>query len=223
MNEVEYMQPSPKFYDYEIPTNFNCFIEKQYYLMTSLIRIKVRKDNDEVESILHDFIVYMFEKDTLGRVRYKKYNSIKYPDVPYSKWFLSNLKFYIKNYWRSLKRDFLYVPKYLDEVDLDSNDSLLYANHYFDDQDSLVFLNEVYSFLKNYSKNQIKSFDFNAYTLFKLKMEGYSNIDLAQIFEVIPVTIYSWLSKLRSLIYKNLDIDILFEDRGLYIKNLIRT
>lgn len=194
---------------YEIPQDLNTFLKNYYTRLSFSIGVRVNFNKEKIDSILNDFIIYMLEPDQYNQIRYKKYNIVKYPKMTYHGWFLKNLNYYMRDRGRKKAKDCIY---FVDEDSLEKvlqNNSTVYSAVEFDSPDSILFMKEILDFLEKYSKEADTSFGSNAYMLFVFKMEGYLNSDLACVFDISLVTVIDWMKKLRSLLKKYLNIDLI--------------
>ena len=163
----------------------------------------------------------MLEKDRYGMIRYKKYNVEKYPTIPYYKWFFVKLNYFISDHRRAAKNKNSIVKKMLFLGDI-LNDGIIYSIPILDSLDSTVFISELLMFLEAYSRRGDGLFRVNAYTLFVLRLEGYSNADIANFLMVANKTIVVWIKKLRNLIIDFLNRGECVYKYKVYADNLIR-
>jgi hypothetical protein len=157
--------------------------------------------NKEIRtSLVHDYIIYMLEPDDSGNLRYRRYDAEKYPDIPYYKWFLVKLRYYmLKNVGKMFK-------------DYSILESLKHCQRYCNsqwylNQDAIYRLKEADSFLEAYSNETKTSFGKSAYVLFIYKIEGHNNIEISKMLGVNKSTITKWLYKLKKLLRNNTDFD----------------
>ena len=81
-----------------------------------------------------------------------------------------------------------------------SKDKLGYLRNW-NNINSSIFVKEIKKYLKKYSSGgKAIGFEPNVYKLYLLKLEGYSNVELAKYFNVNPSLISKWMKRLGSLI-----------------------
>ena len=214
LNKKQYKNLFHEATEYKIPDDFNSFIDRVYEKVISKVRSRVKYaiggvnytySNDRIESIVSKYIIHMLERDKHGIVRYKRYDAEKYPGVPYYSWFTMGLKFYMKDYWRDVKkvenRKKLVREETLKTLKIKvSKDKLGYLRNW-NNINSSIFVKEIKKYLKKYSSGgKAIGFEPNVYKLYLLKLEGYSNVELAKYFNVNPSLISKWMKRLGSLI-----------------------
>lgn len=179
-------------YLYEVPKDFELFIEKIYKNMEFCLNSRIY-NLDSCNIILSNFIIYMLEENKKGIIRYESYNGTIYNKIPYYKWFLNNLNFFLLKSWDKNRKE----NRKLDRIKVIPSSIPVFVN-----QETLLFLKEIEFFLVEYSKNKYISSNFNknVYDLFTYKMLDFSNEEIAKFFDMKIAIIYLWLQKLRILI-----------------------
>jgi hypothetical protein len=158
------------------------------------------RDEEIKTSLIHDYVIYMLETDDSGVSRYKRYDVKKYPSVPYYKWFLVKLKYYmLKNVGKMFKESNM-----LDSL---KHCSMYCNSQWYLNQDTIYSLKETNSFLEDYSNKAETRFGKNVYILFIYKIEGYTNTDIAKMLGVNKSTITKWVYKLKKLLRNYTDFD----------------
>lgn len=195
---------------YEIPNDFNEFITKIHNDLNKHIKRKLWYYNIESQSILSSFIIYMLEKNKFGIIRYMGYDGVKYYNISYNKWFVTQLNFFIL---KNMRKDLYELDR---EANLCFKEYPFFEISDFGMPDSNVVFREILEFLEKYSNINLDSFGSNVYNFFIYKMEGYKHKELAFIFNVSFSTITIWVKKLQNLINSYINYV------G-YSNNLIRT
>ena len=83
---------------YRVPDDIGCFISGLLPNMEFAVSVKV-PDSDPFE-VINDFCVYMLGRSRAsdgGRLRWSRYDNESYPGVPYYRWWLVQLDFFVRN------------------------------------------------------------------------------------------------------------------------------
>jgi len=188
------IDPSVKMY--RVPEDFNYFVYKIYKNMWYLLNHRVGLDIEEIQNILQDFTLYMLAENRKNIPRYRVYNSQKHPNIPYHRWFLGILNYFILDYWKIKQKErniFEIRSDLFEEENLNPSNPKGIQVYFGDAADSIHFISEIESFLKGIS-------DSKYYDLFLYKMGGFTKKEIADKFQVNEKTVYIWGSELKNII-----------------------
>lgn len=176
-----------------IPTDINGFIEGVYPSIKHIIEKRFNFDEDDMCITIGDFVIYMLESDGSGKIRYKNYDGERYPEIPYYKWFLTQLNYFLLKRFRLNNADI--------QIDYCSDWGYFYIQGY-SNPEKIYESVEINHILKEYSEQTQGLFEKNAHSLYQYKMEGYTNLDIAGMLKVSDTTITNWLRNLQALLRK---------------------
>ena len=187
---------------YTVPEDINDFIDKIHPNMDLLVRAKGIVDQD-VSEVINNFIVYLLDKDGNGSVRYNRYDPIKYPDQPFFKWYLCQLKFFVLSKRTEIAKGFklcsIVVKKPWENSPGIVEETLTKGSRYSDPTYGII-LKEWEDFLFEFSNSHIgKSFESRADTLFQYKKKGMLAKDIAKEMDISESAVSQWSSKLTKL------------------------
>lgn len=177
---------------FDIPKDINGFIEGVYFSIQHIVEKRFNFNEDDICITISDFVIYMLEPNSYGKVRYKNYDDVRYPEIPYYKWFLTQLNYFLLNRFRLNNAD----------VKIDYSDCGWYYVRGYSNPERTYELSEIGLILKKYSEQAQSSFERNAHSLYQYKMEGYTNLDIANMLKVSDSTITNWLKNLQALLKK---------------------
>lgn len=188
---------------FQVPRDLDTYIED---MLPSMRIALFRAGKEDKEWIIGEFMIWLLGTTKQGTPRYKIYDPVKYSKIPYYKWFLSQLKYFLmqdfrqkelerakqpleyrEEYKKEEKRGEIYSPRYETESVFDK----AYAN----------LLPEYLQAIEAQSRGRGKdSFEAHAYQLFHAKINGEKHQTFAERMDVSPATVTHWLSKLEKVI-----------------------
>lgn len=174
------------------------------------------------EDIVVEFIIYMLETSKQGTPRYCIYNPNKYPDIPYYKWFLNQIQYFIlqdfkKKKEERAKRTIAIITGEQDNSENFYTNGVVYENSIPSKKGSVfeeVYIKNLPSYLFEFSnsyKENPNSFESRAYELYLSRINGEQNQKFAKKVGVSSATISQWLTKLKVLIFNYLEGDYLLD------------
>jgi hypothetical protein len=198
---------------HSVPEDIGSFINDLYpHMRLSLLRKFVPAD--EVDDYISDYVAYQLDTDKNGVKRYTTYDPVKYPNMPYYKWFLSVLKYRKMYYAGKLTPNNKFVDIFSMEtegrsVGLAREFSLggefldgLFAH--LPDYAGRISIAEVAEAVRLYSRSHANwerhSFRRNAWRFLVCKYMGYKNVEIAGIFNVSVSAVTQWGNMLAGLV-----------------------
>ena len=208
-NGVAVLSVPNKLKFYHVPEDINGFIEEMLPRMRFMANIRLPDffDRDEV---VNNFIVYIKGNapSKNGLERWKIYDSVKYPNMPYFRWFLFNMGFFcrlaMKGHKLKTQRE-TYISEFENDDSVDGI-SLVISSDSMDTEeiiDRRLMLDRFRKFLRNYSevcqdKRPIENKFFScSVKLFDLMLEDATNDEMSDLFEVSKSYILQWKRKVK--------------------------
>ena len=205
-----YRVPVPEHLKFShIPENIGEFIEGLLPNLRTYLKAK-GTDYHNLDDTINTFVVYMLsEAPSRNNVpRFTLYDTTK-SKLPYYKWFIRNLHFFVLQNKKvetiKAMRDLSLVDTSTYEEDMAPGSIHMYSVTPLEnpnDPISEIFVGQLSTFLENYSKEHSATFCFESYAhyLFKAKLEGLSNNDIADALNISCSAVSQWLSKLKILV-----------------------
>lgn len=195
---------------YETPKDFAVYF-KALYPNLKFLAHSYAKTREMAMAVLADFAEYMVGKDRQGRIRYKKYDPVTYPEVPYSMWMLNTLRYF----GMSVRRTELFEKKcpfrfgVLESIeDAGAEERFAVKNS---DPVVVCQFKEFQGHLRKMMMTQgSESFAKNALALFESRIKRESNVEFAKRMGVTPSATSQWAKKLKGLAVDFIDSDLCF-------------
>jgi len=195
--------PTKYLESYEVPRDVNKYIEE---LLPNMRIALFRAGKENKEWIIGEFVIYLLGTTKQGTPRYKIYDPIKHPNIPYYKWFLSQLKYFLMQDFRQKELERAKRPlEYREEFSKDEDMKAAYAPRYETesvfDKAYINLLPEYLQALEAQSKERGKdSFEAHAYELYQAKILGEKQQVFAARLGISAATASHWVSKLEKVV-----------------------
>ncbi len=183
---------------FAVPTDFKKFLQDIHPNLRYALMSNPLLKGKEVDSIISEVAIYFLEvSKKRGICRYQMYDPIKFPNIPYHKWFLSQLHYFVlshkkmRDIWNRMKVQF--TAQDVDPVTLlatSGEETTWIGNMIFED-----FLNMT----KNVSDSDA-GFKEHAYDLTLSRLSGEPNTVFANRLGVPYSRVVGWTEKLRNLL-----------------------
>lgn len=218
VEEKKYSVPIPEeLKGFKIPKNIRRYITVALPNIHQVLNSRGIPQSD-FEWIVGEFVIYMLGTSKKGTPRYAIYNPEKYPDIPYFKWFLNQVQFFIlqdlkrkkesaKNKTLSIVRNDEYEEDCLNKNEVSENQIGTKNYDVFD----VVYTKQIAEYLKTYELRNKKEeyfqgtlikryFENHAYDLFMAKLNGEQNKDFANKIGVSSSTVTQWIKMLNEIV-----------------------
>lgn len=184
---------------FEVPQDFKEFLKDIYPNLKYVLQINPILNEDDADSVVSEMAIYFLEvSKKRGICRYQMYDPIKYPNIPYHKWFLNQVQYFVLSYkknfalWNNFQRQ--YKEEASDPVKTlpctKQNESVWVGN---------ILVEEFLSATQNVSDAD-EGFKKHAYELTLSRLSGEPNTVFAAEKGVPYSRVVSWMSKLRELL-----------------------
>lgn len=210
---------------FTLPENINPFIKDIYPNMKIMVTSAIGRvaSAGDIDEVINTFVLYMLsESPKHGVLRFTLYDPVRWPDQPYYKWFLSNLQFFCMDYHSNkarYERTFSAIQETTGEYEeanrgMTSLDELSYDHQTTSTSIDYVYAMEIMKSVEEFSAKALNRapnkvcFENYAARLFGMKLEGYTNQEIADAFAISTQGVMAWMTKLRTLLSGILDTEL---------------
>lgn len=201
---------------FKVPNNIQRYISEMYPHLVKCLYMKRIYDPELQKELLSEFTIFLLEKSSKGAPRFKMYNPVKYPDIPYYKWFLFQLGWVLRKHtvaqakrWANEKGTLSLSGDTKTVCDPETKIAGIVSLELIPNTDipvpDLVILNQIPSFLQEYKKTlspvkEKSAFVQNIDVLYSSMLAGETSKQNAKKLGVTVTTVYTWRERLRNLL-----------------------
>lgn len=184
---------------FSIPTDFKEFLKDIYPNLKYVLQINPLLKEDDVESVISEIAIYFLEvSKKRGVCRYQMYDPIRYPNIPYHKWFLTQIQYFVMSYKKNFALWNNFRQHYREEIS-DPVKMLPSTKHNENVWIGNIVIEEFLTTTQRVSDSDME-FRQHAYDLTLSRLSGEPNTVFANRVGVPYSRVVGWMHKLREML-----------------------